>query len=202
LAVPARWTRIIQLGAILLAEAKPASGRPPGRRFEPTDLEMEEPGVIDIDLQVGAIEGPTKSRVVAPDFELDLGLWHHLELDLDGAWASGGEYEPLWLSVKLAAGWLGLQVGPRLPVGQQDGVGVEGLVLASARVGATTVVVNLGALVDTAPDATSARPIAVQGGFTADLDLGAPKLHVEVGAVGYLSDDPNQIVGRRGWCGR
>jgi hypothetical protein len=55
--------------------------------FEPTDLEMERTGVLDIDVQVGAIRSPGPWRAVMPDFELDFGLLPYLELDLDGAYA-------------------------------------------------------------------------------------------------------------------
>src|SRR5262245_51910797 len=176
-----------------MAGARTMAARPVRHRFEPTDLEMEEPGVLDIDLQFGLVQGPSTSRLVAPDFELDLGIARHLELDVDGAYAFD-EYDPVWLSLKLSAGWLGAQIGPKLPVGSQDGIGAEALVLASAHGGACTGVVNLGAFVDPAPAGASARPVAIQGGLTLDVEIGAVTPHIEVGAVGFLSDDPNQLV--------
>jgi hypothetical protein len=69
-----------------------AGARPVRPLFEPTDLEMEEAGVTEVDLQLGAVRGPTGNpwRAVLPDFELDLGLLPNLELDLDGAYAIEG----------------------------------------------------------------------------------------------------------------
>src|SRR5437868_15205334 len=58
--------------------------------FEPTDLELEDAGVTEIDLQMGAVRSPGPWRVVVPDFELDLGILPWLELDLDGAYAIEG----------------------------------------------------------------------------------------------------------------
>src|SRR5262249_49841614 len=156
--------RLVTLVCALASGGAPraAAARPVRHRFEPTDLEMEEPGVLDIDVQFGPVQGPSSSRLVAPDFELDLGIARHVELDVDGAYAFD-EYDPVWLSLKLSVGWLGVQLGPKLPVGSQDGIGAEALVLASAHAGACTGVVNLGAFVDPAPAGASARPVAVQG---------------------------------------
>src|SRR5438552_2278800 len=55
--------------------------------FEPTDLELEDPGVSEVDLQVGVIRGQGPWRLVVPDFEIDLGILRNLELDVDGAYA-------------------------------------------------------------------------------------------------------------------
>src|SRR5690242_17343954 len=66
-----------------------ARGRP-RPHFEPTDLDLEESGIIELDLQFGPLRGPDAWRVVLPDFELDLGLTSNVELGLDGAYAVEG----------------------------------------------------------------------------------------------------------------
>ena len=67
---------------VTLAEARPT--RP---RFEPTDLELENPGVLDVDLQLGYIDATPTGRVVLPDVELDLGIARNFELDVDATYA-------------------------------------------------------------------------------------------------------------------
>ena len=44
----------------------------------------------ELDLQVGVIHSRDPSRIVVPDFELDVGLLHDLELDVDGTYAVEG----------------------------------------------------------------------------------------------------------------
>jgi hypothetical protein len=84
-----------------------ASARPVRPLFEPTDLEMEEPGILDVDLQMGVIRGaePGPYRVVTPDFELDIGILTWLELDIDGTYAVDEDAhavpDNLWLSAKI-----------------------------------------------------------------------------------------------------
>jgi hypothetical protein len=80
-------------------------------RFEPTDLALEQPGVIELDTQWGAFvgRGTETNRLFAPDFELDVGLLPRLEIDLDGTVAverfdardraAGGD--SWWASAKL-----------------------------------------------------------------------------------------------------
>ena len=73
-----RVAATILLGALAwpaaLARATP---RP---RFEPTDLEWENTGVAELDLQFGPVRGQGPWRIVVPDFELDLGLLPWLEI--------------------------------------------------------------------------------------------------------------------------
>src|SRR5438045_6340548 len=128
----------------------PAGGRAATRpRFEPTDLEWEDTGVAELDLQVGPVrssDGPL--RIVVPDFELDLGILSWLELDLDGAYAVAGPDtgplsldhsapDALWPSIQLGiygfhaeganiGAALGWQVGPKMPVAPgTDAIRVE-----------------------------------------------------------------------------
>jgi hypothetical protein len=106
------------------------------RLFEPTDLEVEDPGDTELDFQVGILRGADRTwRISVPDFEFDLGLGHGMELDLDGAVIAQGpdqgrlafdhlEQDNLWTSLKAGViSWvddgrgisLGMQVGPKWP---------------------------------------------------------------------------------------
>src|SRR5258708_32053362 len=80
------------VSAVVLGISSSLSGVARARRgvrplFEPTDLELEDPGVTELDLQVGLIRGQGPWRLVVPDFEIDLGILRNLELDLDGSYA-------------------------------------------------------------------------------------------------------------------
>src|SRR5436305_2681888 len=90
----ARAWRIQLAAAALFAMALPAAPAHARRGirplFEPTDLELEKTGVLDIDLQMGVIRSQGPWRVVVPDFELDFGILPNLELDIDGAYAIEG----------------------------------------------------------------------------------------------------------------
>src|SRR5262249_6879227 len=168
----ARPVRIALL-LVLLAATAGAEEHHHQPRFEPTHLQLEDPGVLDLDFQLGPVKGQDPWRIVVPDFEIDLGILPYLELDIDGAWAfegtSGGSTffdhtapDNLWVSVKLGLldtheedrhdAWaLGVQLGPKLP-GAPDtsGVGVEGLLLVGRYVDRTHVVLNLGGFWDPA----------------------------------------------------
>jgi len=170
--------------------------------FEPTDLELEETGVTEIDLQFGAIRSrsPGPWRAVVPDLELDVGLLRWLEFDVDAAYAiEGPETGPfsfdhsapdnLWVSAKIGiadwgddgkqSGWadawsLGAQVGPKIPVAPgSHGVGVEALVLVGYAFKHTHLVLNLGGFYDPHPDADTPRPTAVEAGLDINRDLDA-----------------------------
>ena len=210
--------------ALLALAASPASGHTLRPLFEPTDLEMEPTGFLDVDVQMGAIRSPGPWRVVMPDFELDFGLLPYLELDLDGAYAiegpSTGPFsfdhaapDSLWPSLKLGlydqhdgAGhqaWaFGLQAGPKIPVAVgAHGLGVEGLLLIGYLLGPLHTVLNLGAFADPAPDASSGRPLGIEVGLDVELDLddvGRFSLTGEVSGVRFLSDDPHQLLATAG----
>src|SRR5262245_30200311 len=90
--------------AILLAGVTAWARKRP--RFEPTDLDLENSGVLELDMQFGAVRGQDVGRVVVPDFEIDLGILSFIELDIDGAFAveaspGGPLFDPLWTSVKV-----------------------------------------------------------------------------------------------------
>ena len=192
--------------------------------FEPTDLELEEPGVTEIDLQFGAIKSQGPARVVIPDFELDLGLLPNLEFDLDGAYAiegpSKGPFafdhaapDSLWPSAKWGffdtndgdtgtAFALGLQLGPKLPVAPgAHGLGVESLLLIGTALRRAHAVWNAGAFVDPDPDATPGRPVGLELGVDFDLDLDAAdvfSLEAGISGVHFFSHDPHQLLATAG----
>jgi hypothetical protein len=168
--------------------------------FEPTDLELENPGVAEFDLQVGGVRGQGPWRAVLPDFELDFGLLRNLEFDLDGAYAiEGPDVGPfsfdhsapdsLWASFKLglydyadfaddagkevASAWaIGFQAGPKLPVAMgSHGFGAEGLMLVGHATHGSHMVLNMGGFLDPSPDPASGRPIGLEVGLDLDRDL-------------------------------
>jgi hypothetical protein len=186
--------------------------------FEPTDLEMERPGVIDIDLQLGAVRGPSSWRLVVPDVEIDVGLLPNVELDIDGAYAiegpGDGQFsfdhpapENLWLAAKLglfdwrqvgaSSAWaLGLQLGPKLPVANDaHGIGYEALLIGGRTWGESHLVFNLGALLDPGPAISSKRPAGIEGGIDVNLRFGSSPLSLtgEIGSVHFVSPDPDQL---------
>jgi hypothetical protein len=224
-----RWRKLAL--ALALALTSTLAGRGPAMArtgvrplFEPTDLEMEDTGVAEFDLQFGAVrstQGPF--RAVLPDFELDFGITRYLELDLDGAYAiEGPETGPfsfdhpapdsLWPCAKIGlfdyvddgggksitTAWaLGLQAGPKLPVGAgAHGVGVEGLLLIGHTIGRTHLVLNAGGFADPHPDADSARPVGIELGLDLDQDIdrqGHFSLTGEFSGVRFVSQDPHQL---------
>src|SRR5262245_39486069 len=218
-------TIVIAIGVALTAAPRRAAGRP-RPRFEPTDLELERPGVLDVDLQLGPVKGQAPWRLVTPDFELDLGVLDRVELDLDGAYAIEGVApgtpgptifdhaapDNLWLSVKLGvADWhgattddawaIGVQVGPKLPAANDaHGVGVEGLLLVARMKGPAHLVLNLGGLVDPAIGADP-RPKGIEAGLDVDVDLVASGRWTaigELGGIAYLSPDAHQLAATAG----
>ena len=192
--------------------------------FEPTDLELEKTGTVDIDVQLGAIQGQGPARVVVPDFEIDVGLLPNLELDLDGAYAIEGPAagpfsfdhaapDSLWLGAKVGLydwtnddahqSWaLGLQLGPKFPTASgAHGVGGEALLLIGHTRGATHLVLNAGVFADPHPDATSGRPVGLELGLDLERDLDATgrfSITGELSGVRFVSSDPAQLLATAG----
>jgi hypothetical protein len=218
------WSRcigIFALGTLALLWDRTASARTGVRPlFEPTDLEMEKPGTLEADVQLGMIRGRGPWRVVIPDFEVDFGILSNLELDLDGAYAiegpSRGPFafdhaapDSLWLSAKLGLlDWrdeeaditwaTGVQAGPKLPVARKaHGVGIETLWLVGFTAGRTALVLNTGAFYDPSPDRRTPRPVGLEVGVDVEHGIGANgrfSLKGEVAAVYFLSPDPHQLA--------
>jgi len=221
----ARRCSILVTCALLAHASATANARTLRPLFEPTDLEMEPTGMLDVDLQVGAIRGAGPWRVVLPDFELDVGLLPTLEFDIDGAYAvegpSSGPFsfdhaapESLWPSFKVGLfdrhdettgrAWaLGAQLGPKLPVARAaHGVGVETLLLVGSAAGALHTVLNLGGFADPAPDAATGRPFGLEAGLDVEVDLDQRcSLTAELSGVHFGSSDPDQVLATAGLKG-
>jgi hypothetical protein len=209
----------------VLCTGRAALARATRPLFEPTDLELEDTGVVELDLQMGAVRSQGPWRVVVPDFELDVGLLPWLELDLDGAYAvegpSTGPFsfdhaapDSLWPSAKLGlydvhdggtgrALAVGLQVGPKLPVASgAHGLGFESLLLIGGVIKRFHAVLNAGAFVEPAPDASSPRPKGIELGLDLQQGLDASQhfaLTGELSAVRFASSDPNQLLATAGF---
>jgi hypothetical protein len=210
--------------ALPLLIAAPAHARRVRPLFEPTDLELEETGVAELDLQFGVVRSQGPARVVVPDFELDVGLLPNLELDVDGAYAvegpSSGPFafdhaapDSLWPAAKIGiydandheartAFALGVQLGPKLPVASgSHGIGVESLALVGTAIARMHLVWNAGGFIDPAPDPGSGRPSGLELGVDMDLDLDAAdtfSLEGGLSAVHFVSHDPAQLLATAG----
>lgn len=213
---------LISLGALALPSS--AAARRTRPRFEPTDLDLEDPGDLEADLQLGFAHGEDAWRFVVPDFELDLGLTDFLELDIDGAYALEGRAgekfsidhgapDSLWIAAKLgifdtqaddaeSAIAVGLQLGPKLPAAAvAHGVGGEALLLVGTKLHRLLLVWNAGAFVEPAPDATATRPRGLELGMDAELDLDSISLFSAIASVGYVhfwSADSDQLAATMG----
>jgi len=197
--------------------ARGAEGAHRRPRFEPADLEMEKPGVVDVDLQFGFSREGGDYRLVAPDFEIDVGITENLELDLDGTMSWVGstpgalpprKFQPdnLWLSLKVGlvdlmggdgvGGGVGVQVGPRLPTfAGSSGPGFEALVLGGLALPRTHLVLNVGAFVDPAL-VMGPHPGGVVGGLDLSVDLdraGTWTFDADVFGTWFLSSDPSEF---------
>ncbi len=196
----------------------PARGARPHRRpFEPTDLELEDSGVAELDWQGGVVrgDGASGNRLVLSDVEFNLGLQENVEFDVDCAFGYDNfgtrsralVGEPLWTAMKLGLGdahdddgpsyAFGVQLGPRLPtIRSGRGVGYETLALAGLMDGRTHLVANLGGLVDPGAQIGSGRPTALLGGLDLDQDLDAQNtfsLLAELGGAYYVGPDPDDV---------
>lgn len=188
-------------------------------QFEPTDLELEDSGTAEFDLQFGLVKGSDAHRLVLPDFEFDLGLLDNLEFDLDGTYSIAGSSsghpvfldhsapDNLWASIKLGLfdnhdpvtenGWaMGVQVGPKIPTGgDEHGLGVEGLVLLAHVQKPVHLVLGVGGLCDPHLSNTP-RPYGFETGLDLDLDLDHVdtwSLLAEVAFQSFGSPDPRQF---------
>ena len=203
---------IVAAVVVLSTAAWAADARAVRRLFEPTDLEIEEAGVAELDLQVGAIRGTSPWRLSVPDFELDLGLWRDFELDIDGAlsWQGpdDGSFRPrhldddnLWVALKTSllsfdlddpsgdvarrqGVGLGLQIGPKCPTARgARGWGVETLILLAWHTPRLELVLNTGLLLDPA-DGDSPRPFGLEGGLDANVQIDRAGHFALVGEIG------------------
>jgi hypothetical protein len=206
------WLILPIFGALfLLLPARAQARRFYRARFETEALELELPGEIEVDSQVGGFYGDGRDgvRVLAPDVEVDFGICEWLEIDLDGA-LSFTQLEsihhqiagdPLWLSARVdALNWrdqrsdahfgIGVQVGPRLPsVHTPKGVGFAGLLLIGGGTRALHLVANVGALIDYGQER------AILYGIDGEYEFGERwSLLANVAAVYYFGGDPPQLL--------
>lgn len=201
---------LLAVASVTWSPQPAAAARRVRPRFEPTDLELEEAGVIEADLQLGVARSPDAWRLVMPDFELDLGVTEYLELDVDGAYAiegpSGGPFQldhaapdSLWIAAKLGlydarsdsgaqALALGVQLGPKLPTAAgSHGIGVEGLALLGLRWAPLQLVWNAGAFLEPAVQQdSSARPTGLELGLDASVDLDARAQWQVIASAGFV----------------
>ena len=139
-------------------------------RFRPNTLELQDPGQLEIDSEMGGIygNGQDGTRTPVPDFELGLGVLDWLEVNIDSSFSEtqlGTQNkqfvgEPIWLSGRFdvysfedkktgSTFGIGAQVGPRLPnIGNARGVGVAGVGLIGGGTQAFNVVLNAGSTFD------------------------------------------------------
>jgi hypothetical protein len=198
--------------------------------FEPTDLELEETGVVEVDVQAGAIRGQGPWRLVVPDFEIDVGVTHNVEIDVDGAYAIEAEApgstsfrnsapDNLWVGAKVGVvdwadddgvpddldAWsIGMQAGPKLPIAPgSSGLGLEVLALIGHLLGRTHFVLNFGAFTDPHPAPDMGRPIGVEAGLDVSRDLdpgGKFQVTAELAGVRFISPDPHQLLATAGFA--
>ena len=191
----------------------------PRPRFEPTDLEWEETGVFEADVEFGAVRSPGPWRAVIADFELDFGVLPNVEVGVDGAYAiegptlggfslDHGVVYPLWLSAKIGlyddhddltgrARAVGIQIGPKLPIAAGSrGLGGEALLIFGGSRRGLTVAVNLGAFIEPAPDVVTPRQTGAEGGIDLELQLDSRdrfQLTGELAGATFISNDPTQL---------
>ncbi|HYQ45596.1 MAG TPA: hypothetical protein VER11_26665 [Polyangiaceae bacterium] len=202
--------------ALLLATTSSAFAAVRRPHFEPDDLELEQPGVLDFDLQVGPVWGTSASgnHVLMPDFEIGLGLTGNVELDVSGAFRLDRENrqphvtgDALWIAAKLglidsrdAAGnaWaFGLELGPRFATLDATGAGYGALGLFGFTHCGVTVVVNAGGLTDPGPSLREGRATSLVFGLDLNAQLderGAWSLQSELGFAHYLSADADELA--------
>ncbi|MDB4976404.1 MAG: hypothetical protein JWN48_4745, partial [Myxococcaceae bacterium] len=202
-------------GLILLLWPQPAEARRFFRaRFRPQDLELEEPGELEVETDFGIIygDGPDGTRVPAPDFALGLGVFDWLEVNLDSSLSQtqvgtkDSQYvgEPLWLSGRFdlysfndkktgGSFGLGAQVGPRLPnIHNATGVGVAGAGLVGGGTEDFNAVLSLGVTLD------ASQPLAVTYGVDLEYDLGQGQVWSVLGEVAgahyFSQSQPDQLL--------
>lgn len=174
--------------AFIVTSASAAPVRPV---FEPTDLEFEDPGVLDLDFQTGPTYGANAwgKRWILTDLEVDFGIYDNVELGIDAAFSSDLQQadgsraivsEALWPSVKL--GFLdlhlgnnaiaaGAQIGPRIPMLSGFGVGYAALGLFGWSNGPFHIVLNGGFVMDPRISIPEGHPVGALFGVDTVVDL-------------------------------
>ena len=201
--------------ALLLATTSSAHGAPRRRHFEPDDLELEQPGTLDFDLQLGPVFGssPSKNHVLMPDFEIGLGLTRNVELDVSGSFTLDRENgqrhvtgDALWIATKLGLfdsrdaqgdAWaIGVELGPRLPTLDAAGIGYGALGLLGFTHRGLALVLNAGSFFDPGASLSEEHPASLVFGLDLNAQLdqaGRWSLQSELGVAHYLSSDPDEL---------
>jgi hypothetical protein len=179
---------------------------------------MEKSGMVEVDTQLGLVQGDGPVRFVVPDVEVDIGFTRNVELDIDATYAIEGPDDGrllfdhaapdnIWLAAKLGlfdsretdegTAWaIGAQLGPKLPVANDaHGIGYGALLLAGHTWGESHLVLNLGGLIDPGTQVSRERPISVEGGLDLDLHFGKSPISLtgEFAAVHFFSADTDQL---------
>jgi hypothetical protein len=207
--------RSIAAGLFAICLAASASARSHRPHFEPTDLELEDSGTAEFDLQLGPAFGANGNRLIIPDFEFDLGILPNVEVEVDATLAIDGydsthphlHGEAIWTAAKLglfdsgdSAGRriaAGLQLGPRLPTVGTKGIGYAGLALVGFAWRGIHLAGNAGGIIDPGPQITSGQATSLVAGVGLDLDLDQRNLWSLLSNVAtsyYLSPDPNELT--------
>jgi hypothetical protein len=204
--------------SLLVPSTALAAARHRTSSFEPTDLDLEDPLTLELDLQFGPLfrDGEPDLRWFVPDFELQLGLTSRIELEVDGALSfdrNSGHFtltgDNLWTSAKLGLfadmdpndpdrAWaLGTQLGPMLPTAPHSfGTGFGALLLGARMAAPWHVVVNLGAMLSPIDRTQTLRSFVAVGGLDLDYDLDAQNrwsLLGEIGAGYSFGPDPHDL---------
>ncbi|MET0793508.1 MAG: hypothetical protein ABW061_18445 [Polyangiaceae bacterium] len=207
----ARISLLFALSALSLS----ASAAAKRRHFEPDDLELENAGVLDVDLQAGPVLGSSSSQnhLLLPDFEIGLGLTRDVELDVSGAFTFdrvGGQRhisgDALWVATKLGLydssdtpgdAWaLGIELGPRFPTVDSGGVGYGALGLVGFTHRGFAWVLNAGTLIDPGASIADQHASSLVCGLDFNAQLAEQSrwsLQSELGAAYYFSPDPHEL---------
>jgi hypothetical protein len=206
----------VALVVALLAITSSASAAALSRHFEPDDLELEDPGTLDLDLQMGPMRGTSsdKNHVFLPDFEIGLGFAPNVQLELDGTISEDDfdsahrhfSSDPLWVATKLGLlahqdehgnVWaIGLELGPRLPILDSAGIGYGAVGLFGFSHHGFHLVLNAGGLIDPGATLHAEHPRSAVIGLDLNADLdkkGIWSVQSELGSVYYFSSDPNEL---------
>jgi len=214
--VKARGAAFLATLALLLSSTSSAYGAGRRRHFEPDDLELEQPGVLDFDLQLGPVLGssPSGNHVLLPDFEIGLGLTRNVELDVSGTFTLDRENgqrhvtgDALWIATKLGLfdshddqgnAWaFGLELGPRFPTLDAAGLGYGALGLLGFTHRGIAFVLNAGTLIDPGAGLSQEHPSSLVFGLDLNAELdqrGQWSLQSELGVAHYLSSDPDELA--------
>jgi hypothetical protein len=201
--------------AVVLIATSAAHAAPRRHHFEPDDLELEQPGTLDFDLQLGPMLGSSASgnHLLMPDFEIGLGLTRNVELDVSGTFTLDRENgqrhvsgDALWIATKLGLfdsrdaqgnAWaFGLELGPRLPTLDAGGIGYGALGLLGFTHRGLALALNAGGMIDPGASLSQEHPSSLVLGLDLNAALdqeGRWSVQSELGVAHYLSSDPDEL---------